>query len=152
MARNFTGQPQQISNLYWQQGQPVGDPVRSLRQIKYLPLLNAVPELDQALSKAMLDCAKNFYKQHNNYNEAAKVWMTLLVKYETVNPLANKVSFVQYLSAAPTRIFGEIKQSPLSQICMSTLFEYSIIELENLMQSLSSINLVCDSPECFNLP
>ena len=31
--------------------------------------------------------------------------MTVLVKYEPVNPLANKQPFEQYLSAAPTRMF-----------------------------------------------
>ena len=77
MARNFTGRPQQIPNLYWTQGQPVGAPVRSVRQIKYLPLPNAVPDLDQALSGARLDCAKDHHKQLIDYNGAAKVWMTL---------------------------------------------------------------------------
>ena len=105
MPRNFTGQPQKIPNLYWQQGQPVGAPVRSIRQIKYLPLPNAVPDFDQALSGARLNCTKDLHKQLIDYNGPAKVWMTLLVEYEPVNPLANKVSFELYRNAAPTRIF-----------------------------------------------
>ena len=36
-----------VPNLYWQL---IGVPVRTFRQIKYLPLPNAVPDLDQALS------------------------------------------------------------------------------------------------------
>ena len=78
MAKNFNGRPQQIPNLYWQQGQPVGAPVKSFRQIKYLPLPNAVPNLDQALSKARFDCANHLHKQLIDYGGAAKVWMTLL--------------------------------------------------------------------------
>ena len=105
MAINFTGQPQQIPNLYWQQSQTVGAQVKSFRQIKYLPLPNALPDLDQALFGARLDCAKDLHKQLIDYGGAAKVWMTLLVEYEPVNPLTNKVPFEQYLSAAPTRIF-----------------------------------------------
>ena len=37
---------------YWAPGQPVGAPVRNFRQIQYLPLPNASPDLDQALSGA----------------------------------------------------------------------------------------------------
>ena len=93
MARNLIGRPQQIPNLYWQQGNPVGAPVRSFRQIKYLPLPNAVPDLDQALSGARLDCAKNLHKHLIVNGGATKVWMTLLMEYEPVNRLANKVPF-----------------------------------------------------------
>ena len=64
-----------------------------------------MPDLDQALSGAKLDCEKDLHKQLIDYGGAVKVWMTFLVKYEPVNPLANKVLFEQYLSAAPTRIF-----------------------------------------------
>ena len=105
MARNFTGRPQHISNLYWQQGQPGSAPVRSFRQIKYLFLPNAAPDLDQARSGAILDGAKDLHKQLIDCNGAAKVWMTLLVEFEPFNHLANKVPFEQYLSAVPTRIF-----------------------------------------------
>ena len=51
------------SNSYWQPGKPVGAPVSTFRQIQYLPLLNAVPDLDQALSSAMLDCGLDLHKQ-----------------------------------------------------------------------------------------
>ena len=70
---NFTGRPQQIPNLYWQQSQPVGAPVRTFRQIKYLSLPNAVPDLDQALSGARVDCGRDLYKQLIEYGGAAKV-------------------------------------------------------------------------------
>ena len=39
------------------------------------------------------------------FGGAAKLWMTVQVKYEPVNPLANKRPVEQYLSAAPTRMF-----------------------------------------------
>ena len=55
MAGIFSERPRQIINLYWQLGQFIGAPVTNFRQIKYLPLFNAVPDLDQALSEAMVD-------------------------------------------------------------------------------------------------
>ena len=64
-----------------------------------------MPDLDRALSGARLDCGKDLHKQLIEYGGAAKVWMTVQVEYETVNPLANKQPFQQYLSATPTRIF-----------------------------------------------
>lgn len=44
-------------------GQPVGTPVRNFRQIQYLPLPNASPDLDQALSGAVVDCGFDIHKQ-----------------------------------------------------------------------------------------
>ena len=64
-----------------------------------------MPDLDQALSEARVDCARDLLKQLFEFGEAAKVWMTVLVEYEPVNLMANKQPFEQYLSAAPTRIF-----------------------------------------------
>ena len=64
-----------------------------------------LPDLDQALARARLDCARDLHKQLIEFNEAAKVWMTIQVEYEPVNPLANKQPFEKYLSAPPTRIF-----------------------------------------------
>ena len=65
-----------------------------------------MPALDQALSGATVDCARYLHKQLIEFNRAAKVWMTVQVKYEPVNPLANKQPFEQYLSTAPTRMFN----------------------------------------------
>ena len=56
MVGILTERPRQIPNLHWQSGQPVGAPVRTFCQIKYLPLLNDVPDLDQAYSGARVDC------------------------------------------------------------------------------------------------
>ena len=64
-----------------------------------------MPDRDQALSGARVDCARDLHKQLFKFGGAAKVWMTVLFEYEPVNPMANKQPFVQYLSAAPTRIF-----------------------------------------------
>ena len=61
--------------------------------------------LDQELSEARLDCGQYLHKQLIDLGKSAKVWMTVQVEYETVNPLANKKPFKQYLSAAPTRMF-----------------------------------------------
>ena len=97
--------PQQIPNLDWQPGHSIGAPVRTFRQIKYIPLPNVVPALDQALSGDRVDFGRDCYKQLIQFGGAAKVWMTVQVEYELVNPLANKLPFEQYLSAAPTRIF-----------------------------------------------
>ena len=66
-----SNRPQQIPNCYWQPGHPVGAPVRGFRQIKYLPLSNAVPDLDQTLSGARLDCGRDLYKQLIDFGGAA---------------------------------------------------------------------------------
>ena len=100
MARNFTERPRQIPNLYWHPNQPIGAPVSNFRQIKYLPLPNAFPDLDQALSGARLDCGRDLHKQLIEFGGAAKVWMTVQVEYEPINSMANKQPFEQFLSAA----------------------------------------------------
>ena len=105
MAGILTEHRRQVPNLYSQPGQPIGVPVSNFRQMKYLPLPNAVPDLYQALSKARLDCGQDLHKQLIEFGGAAKVWMTVQVKYEPVNPLENKQPFKQYLSAPPTLMF-----------------------------------------------
>ena len=105
MAGILTESPRQIPNIYWQPVQPIGAPVSNFPQIKYLPLSNAVPDLDQALSGARVDSGLDLHKQLIEFGGAAKVWMTIQVEYEAVNPMANKQSFEQYLSAAPTCMF-----------------------------------------------
>ena len=105
MHEILTNCPQQIPNLYWQPGHPIGAPGRTFRQIKYLPLSNAVPDLDQPRSGARIDCGRDLHQQLIKYIKAAKVWMTIQVEYELANPLANKLLFEQYLSAALTRVF-----------------------------------------------
>ena len=54
MPGNLTEHSLQTANsrAYWQPGQPVGAPARYFRQIRYLPLQNAVPDLDKALNGA----------------------------------------------------------------------------------------------------
>ena len=93
MAGILTESLQQVPNLYWQLDLPIGAPVSNFRQIKYLPFPNAVPHLDQALSGARLDCGRALHKQIINCRGAAKVWMTVQVKYEPVNPQSNKQLF-----------------------------------------------------------
>ena len=105
MVGILTERPRQIPNLYWEPGQPIGSPVNHFRKIKYLPFPNAVPDLDQALSGAKVDCARDLHKQLVEFGGAAKVWMIVQVDYEPVNPLANKQPFEQYLNATPTRMF-----------------------------------------------
>ena len=55
----------------------------------YLPLLNEVPDLDQALSEAKVDCDRDLNKQLIEFCGPYKVWMTVLLKYEQVNSMAN---------------------------------------------------------------
>ena len=93
MVGILTERPQQIQNLYWQPGQPIGASVRTFRQIKYIPLPTAVPDLDQALFGTWVDCIRDLYKQLIEFGGAAKVWLTMGVEYEPVNPLANKQPF-----------------------------------------------------------
>ena len=105
MVGFLTERPWQIFNLYWQPGKPIGVTVSNFRQIKYILLLIAVIVFDQALSGARLDCSRDLHKQLIDFRKAAKVWMTVQVEYEPVNPLANKQPFETYLSAEQTRIF-----------------------------------------------
>ena len=105
MAEFLNERPRQIPNLYWQPGQLINVPLRTFRQFKFIPLSNALPDLDQALAGARVDCARDLHKQLIEFGGAAKVWMTIQVEYEPVNLLANKQPFEQYLSAAPTRMF-----------------------------------------------
>ena len=81
MAGILSERPQQIPNIYLQHGQPIGTPVRTFRQIKYIPVSNVEPDLDHALSGARVDCARDFHKQLIEVNGAAKVWMTVQVEY-----------------------------------------------------------------------
>ena len=109
MAGILTERPRQIPNIYWQPGQPIGAPVSNFRQIKYLPFPNVVPDLDQTLSGARVDCGLDLHKQLIEFGRAAKVWMTIQVEYEAVNFMANKQPFEQYLNAGPTRMFRRDK-------------------------------------------
>ena len=150
IAEIFTYRPRQIPNLYWQQGQPFGAPVRTFRQIKYLPLPNAMPDLDQALSGARLDCEWDLHKQLIEYGGAAKVWMTVQVEYEPVNPLGNKEPFVQYLSAAPTRIFSRDGQfSAFANPYIDSLVSEQIGS-GNSTRNSSATNQAFDLPEFCN--
>ena len=79
MTGILTERPRQVSNLYLQPGQPIGAPVSTFRQIKYRPLLNAVPDFDQALSGARVDCGRDPHKQLIDVGGAAKVWITVQV-------------------------------------------------------------------------
>ena len=105
MAGILTEHPRQIPNLYWQPGQPIGASVNHFRQIKYLPFLNAVPDLNQAVSGAKVDRARDLHKQLIQFGGVEQVWITIQFEYEPVIPMANKQSFEQYLSAALTRMF-----------------------------------------------
>ena len=75
MSGNLSERPRQTVNsrAYWQTGQPVGAPTRYFRQIRYLPLPNAVPDLDKALSGAWLDCGQDLHKQLDEFSGAVKV-------------------------------------------------------------------------------
>ena len=67
-------------------------------------------DLDQALSGAKVDCARDLYKQLIEFGGAAKVWMTVQVEYKPVNLQAIKQPFEQYLSPALTRMFRRDKK------------------------------------------
>ena len=86
----------------------VGVPVRNWRQIQYLQLPNAVSNLDKAFNGSWVDCGFDLHNQLEEFGGAAKVWITVLVRYEPANPDTDKRQvFDQYLSAAPTRIFKQ---------------------------------------------
>ena len=150
MVEIFTECPRQIPKLYWQQGHPVVAPVSTFRQIKYLPLPNAVPDLDQALSGARLDCGQDLHKQLIEYGGATKVWMTVQVEYEQINPLANQEPFDQYLSAAQTRIFRRDGQFSAFANPYIDYLRILTDRTGSSTQNLSETSSVSDSQECFN--
>ena len=80
MAEILTKRPRQVPNVYWQLGQPIGSPVSNFRQIRYLPLPHAVPDLHKALSGARVDFGRDLHKQLIEFGGAAKVWMTVQVE------------------------------------------------------------------------
>ena len=128
MAEILSERPCHVSNLYWIFSQLIGAPVSNFRQIKYLLLPNAVFDLDKALSGARVDCEQDLHKQLINIGGAAKVWMSVLVQYEPVNPVANKQPVEQYLSDAPTRMLRRDKTAFPLQTTISTFFKYYQIE------------------------
>ena len=65
-----------------------------------------MPDLDQVLAGARIDCGRDLHKQLIEFGGEAKMWMKVQVEYEPVNPMTNKQPFEQYLSAATTRIFS----------------------------------------------
>ena len=123
MTGILTERPRQVPNLCWQPNQPIGAPVSTFRQIKYIPLPNAVFDLDQALSGARVDCGRDFHKQLIDVSGAAKVWITVQVEYEPVNPLANQQPFDQYLSAHRLACSNATELSPNFETPISTPLE-----------------------------
>ena len=124
MAGVLTERPRHVPNFHWQLGQPISVTISNFRQIRYLPFLNTVLDLDQTLSGARVDCGRDMHKQLIEFGGAAKVWMAVQVDYEPVNLLANKQPFEQYLSAAPTCMFRRDRKIPHSETPISTLFEF----------------------------
>ena len=72
LAEIFIERPLRVPHLYWPRGQLIGAPVSNFRQIRYLPLSNVLPNLDQSLSMARLDCGPDFHKQLIEFSGAAK--------------------------------------------------------------------------------
>ena len=99
--------PQQTANsrTYWQPNQMVGAPARYLRQIRYLPLPNALPDLDKALCAAWLDCGQDLHKHLGEFGDAVNVWVTVHVAYESVKPMTNKTPFVMRNLSGTSRVF-----------------------------------------------
>ena len=73
MAGILTKRLRQIPTLYLQPGEPIGVSVSNFRHIKYLPLLNALPDLDQALSGVRVEIARNLHKQLIEFGGASIV-------------------------------------------------------------------------------
>ena len=138
MAGILTERPQQIQNIYWQPGHPIGVPVSHFRQIKDLPLSNSVTDIDQALSEARVDCVRDLHKQlfakFGVCGNSSSV--TVLVEDEPANPMANKQPFEQYLSGAPSHIFRHEK----------TLSALSNIYIDYLTDRIREFNVkfICD--------
>ena len=104
------------NRAFWASGQPIGAPLRNFRQMQYLFLHTAFPNLDQALNGSWVDSALDLHNQLIEFGGAAKVWITVQVQYEPTKPESDKrQAFDQYLSATPTRIFkreGSITTAP----------------------------------------
>ena len=73
MAEILTTRPRQVSNVYWQLGQPIETSVNNFREIRHLFLPNAVPDFHKALSGARVDCGRDLHKELIEFYGAAKV-------------------------------------------------------------------------------
>ena len=73
MAEILIERPRQVSNLDWQLGQPIGGLVNNFQQIIYIQFPNTVPDLDQALVIAKLDCERDLRKQLIEFGGANKL-------------------------------------------------------------------------------
>ena len=91
---------------YWAIGEKFGPPLLNFQQIRYFPIDNALPDLGLALDGALLDCGGDVHRTIMEYEGAAKIWMTVQVRYEPANVEDdNRHGFTQFLSATATRFF-----------------------------------------------
>ena len=91
---------------YWTIGEKVGPPLFKFQQMCYFPIENALPDLDLALDSALLDCNADVPRTIMEYEDAAKIWMTVQVRFEPANPEDDeRHEFYQFLSATDTRYF-----------------------------------------------
>ena len=92
---------------YWNRPERIDPPTQFFQQLRYLPLPRSKPDLDLALDGAALDCAADIDKWIRSAQGAIKVWMSIQVRYEAVNPAAPNAHppFTFYLSYTGKRFF-----------------------------------------------
>ena len=107
--------------------------------------------MDHALSDSKLNCVRNLHYQLIEFGRASKVWMTFQVEYELVIFITNKQIFVQYLSAAPTRMFKRDK-------IIFAFRNFCIDFLQIITNSIKQVNANCIRDKsvfyllkCFNI-
>ena len=90
----------------WEIGETVGPLLYNFQQIRFFPNNNALPDLDLALDGALVDFGADVHQTIMEYGGAAKIWITLQVRYEPTNPEDDeRHEFLQFLSATATRFF-----------------------------------------------
>ena len=94
--------------LYWKKPSLILPQMQFFRQFKYLPYAFTKPDLDSALDACITDCAQEVQQMLNEFG-SVKVWLTIQVRYEPVNPNENnRNGFEQYLSCVPICFFRHV--------------------------------------------
>ena len=93
------------NRMYWRHSTRIRPQMLHFTQLRYLPFSTSTPDLDIALNAINRDCGSDIRRMIEGYG-AAKVWLTVQVRYEPANPKDEKnKAFEFFLSCAPTRFF-----------------------------------------------
>ena len=91
--------------VYWRPGTRLNPIMEHFTQLRYRPFSECKPDFDMALKSIISDCGMDIRRMVEGYG-AAKVWLTVQVRYEPANPRDEKHKpFEFYLTSAATRFY-----------------------------------------------